>query len=110
MRIIVFSVFLVLAGNIIDFEEVKSPSEVAFERLKELAGTWDATETGSSRKFTAVYTVTGGGRVVMEVLGGMATAYHLDKGKLLLTHFCGAGNQPRMRVKTIDDGGRRVAF
>lgn len=46
----------------------------------------------------------------MEVLGGMTTAYHLDKGTLLLTHFCGAGNQPRMRVKTIENGGRRIAF
>jgi hypothetical protein len=35
----------------------------------------------------------------MEVLGGMSTAYHLDNGTLMLTHYCGAGNQPRMRVK-----------
>jgi hypothetical protein len=31
-------------------------------------------------------------------------------GALVLTHFCGAGNQPRMRATRIDDGGRQVAF
>jgi hypothetical protein len=48
---------------------------------------------------SAEYTLTGGGSVLMEVLGGMSTAYHLDNGTLMLTHYCGAGNQPRMRVK-----------
>lgn len=32
----------------------------------------------------------------------MFTAYHLDVGKLVMTHFCEAGNQPRMRIT----GGR----
>ena len=109
MRTVLFAVLLALSGNGSTLAEDRSPSEMALERLKGLAGTWDAVEKGTSRKFTAEYTITGGG-VVMEVLGGMATAYHLDKGTLVLTHFCGAGNQPRMRVKTIENGGRRIAF
>jgi hypothetical protein len=48
--------------------------------------------------------------VLMEMMGGMSTAYHLDKGTLVLTHFCGAGNQPPMRVKTIENEGRHIAF
>jgi hypothetical protein len=33
----------------------------------------------------------------------MMTAYHLDQDRLVLTHFCGAGNQPRMRLTSADD-------
>ena len=87
-----------------------SASEVAFERLKALAGTW---ETRVDQKSTGVatYIVTGGGQVVLEVMsGGMATAYHFDKGTLMLTHYCGGGNQPRMRARAIDPDGRHIAF
>ena len=110
MRSVLFAIVLVLSSNVITLAQEKSPSAIAFERLKGLAGTWEATEKGTSRKFTAEYKVTGGGNTLLEVLGGMTTAYHLDNGTLLLTHFCGAGNQPRMRVKTIDNGGRHVVF
>ena len=89
----------------------KSPSDTAFERLKSLVGTWETVEKASKRPGVATYTLTGGGKVLMEVMGGgMATAYHLDKGTLVLTHFCGAGNQPRMRVKTIEHDGRHLVF
>lgn len=40
-------------------------------------------------------------------MGHMLMAYHLDKGTLVMTHFCGAGNQPRMRIKSVD-AGRRI--
>jgi hypothetical protein len=89
----------------------QSPSDIAFERLKSLVGTWETVEKGSKRPGVATYTLTGGGKVLLEVMGGgMATAYHLDKGTLVLTHFCGAGNQPRMRVKTIENDGRHIVF
>lgn len=110
MRTILFAVVIVLSSHAANLAQEKSPSELAFERLKGLAGTWDAAEKGASRRFTAEYTLTGGDHVLIETLGGMATAYHLDKGTLLLTHYCGAGNQPRMRVKAIENGGRRLRF
>jgi hypothetical protein len=110
MHTVLLAILLALSGSQADRAGEPSPAEAAFERLKGLAGTWEATETGTSRKFTAEYTVTGGGQALMEVLGGMATVYHLDKGALLLTHYCGAGNQPRMRVKAIANDGRHIAF
>jgi hypothetical protein len=86
-----------------------SPAEAAFARLKSLAGTWE-TLVDNKRGGIATYTVTGGGQVVLEVMGGMATAYHFDQGTLMLTHYCGAGNQPRMKAKTIGSDGRQIAF
>jgi hypothetical protein len=87
-----------------------SPAAAAFERLKSLVGTWDTVDKASQRPGVATYTLTGGGKVVIELMGGMATAYHLDNGTLMMTHYCGAGNQPRMRAKTISSDGRQVAF
>ena len=91
-------------------------SHEAFQRLKTLAGSWDATEKGNPKLAeTVVYSLTGRGSVLVEdmrspSMGHMLTTYHLDKGRLVLTHFCGAGNQPRMRVTGVADGGRRIAF
>ena len=90
-------------------------SGAAFERLKKLSGTWDVVESRAGRPMTATYVMTGRGTVLMESMGsggsaGMQTAYHLDKGTLVLTHFCGAGNQPRMRLESVADGGRRLRF
>jgi hypothetical protein len=84
-------------------------SRAALERLKTLVGRWESTVKGSSSgPGTVTYSLTGGGSVLVENAGGMMTAYHLDKNQLVLTHFCGAGNQPRMRIKAADD--RHIAF
>ena len=110
MRTILLTVFVFTLGHATSFAQQKSPADLAFDRLKGLAGTWEALDKRSSRKLNAVYTITGGGDVIIEDLDGMATAYHRDNGTLKMTHYCGAGNQPRMRVKNIDNGGRRIVF
>jgi hypothetical protein len=38
----------------------------------------------------------------------MTTLYHRDGNDLVLTHYCAAGNQPRMRARTVR--GNVVAF
>jgi hypothetical protein len=85
-------------------------SAAAFARLKTLAGTWEVTDKATGRTSTWTYEMTGRGTTLIEGAGGMMTAYHLDKGTLVLTHFCGAGNQPRMRIKSVTDGGKRISF
>jgi hypothetical protein len=70
-------------------------SAAAFQTLVGLAGSWEG------EKSTVDYRVTAGGSAVEEVIfrgtkHEMVTMYHLDGGRLLLTHYCAAGNQPTM--------------
>jgi hypothetical protein len=84
---------------------VAPSAEEAFAKLKTLAGDWegkvDDRATGGPIKVN--YRVTSGGSVVMETLFSgtdheMVTMYHLENGKLVLVHYCAAGNQPRMKM------------
>ena len=74
-------------------------AEAALERLKSLAGTWTGEAYGEP--MTITYRPTGGGSAVVETFCPglpveMMTVYHLDGDDLRLTHYCAAGNQPRM--------------
>jgi len=88
-------------------------SAAAFSRLKALAGEWEATTpTG---KFHVTYEVIGGGTAVVERDRGegmpeMLTVYHMDGKRLLLTHYCMAGNQPRMEAQAFDAASGEIQF
>lgn len=36
----------------------------------------------------------------------MLNLYHADGDRVLMTHYCAAGNQPRLEVRTTEDGNR----
>jgi hypothetical protein len=40
----------------------------------------------------------------------MATMFHTDGEHLMLTHYCIAKNQPRMRATEISDDGNTIVF
>jgi hypothetical protein len=91
------------------------PAAVAFDKLKALAGDWIDQDGafGMKGKVAVTYRVTGGGSTVIETLfvgtpHEMTTVYHKDGRHVVLTHYCAAGNQPRMRATTTD--GRSLAF
>lgn len=83
----------------------------AFDRLKTLVGEWEA-EGGKAR---LTYELTAGGTAIVERESGekmpaMLTVYHRDKDRLLLTHYCMAGNQPRMEAQAFDPATRELRF
>lgn len=95
----------------------------ALEKLKGLAGEWvDADGTAETKgKVTVSYHVTGAGSAVVETLvpgapHEMVSVYHRDGNDLVMTHYCAAQNQPRMRAKAFAgslvaldyDGGTNV--
>ncbi|HSQ55343.1 MAG TPA: hypothetical protein VLM40_06325 [Gemmata sp.] len=82
-----------------------APTHPAFEKLKKLAGTWvEADKDGKpTDKVVSVVKVTSGGSAIQETLFPdqpmeMMSVYHLDKGDLVMTHYCMLGNQPRMKA------------
>ena len=78
-------------------------NRAGFERLKSLAGDWSG-PGGEGAEMAVVevrYRVTAGGTAVEEtIMPGtpheMITMYHMDRDRLMLTHYCTAGNQPSM--------------
>jgi hypothetical protein len=40
----------------------------------------------------------------------MVTVYHPDGARIMATHYCAMGNQPRMAATALGDGGRTLAF
>lgn len=84
-----------------------------FEKFKGLAGSWKG-EMGEGEKKSVMnvdYRVTGGGSAVEETLfrgtpHEMVTLYHLDGPRMILTHYCAAGNQPTMLLVPGDDAAK----
>jgi hypothetical protein len=90
-------------------------SRAVFERFKGLSGTWDGKSTKGWEEMLR-YEVIAGGSTVLETSVNahpnerMATAFHMDGDRLMLTHYCMAKNQPRLEATGFADGGRTVVF
>lgn len=90
-----------------------------FRRIRALVGEWRGSVEWSGARtdrgeMNASYSETGHGTSVVENLisGGetvMTSVYHMDGPTLRMTHFCGTGNQPRLRAEGSDDP-RRIRF
>ncbi len=88
-------------------------TQSAFDRLKSLAGEWQA-DTGKG-KVHLTYEVIAGGTAVVERDSGenmpaMLTVYHMDGSRLLLEHYCMAGNQPRMEAQSFNGATGELRF
>jgi hypothetical protein len=100
--------------------EPDTPSRAALEWLKKLAGTWHGKaewsgERKGSYELGAIYSLTGNGTAVVENLVSngvttMTSVYHADGTDLRMTHYCGAGNQPRLKSTSIDPEKKTIHF
>jgi hypothetical protein len=100
-----------VAGRAADNTEVDAGT--AFSRLKALVGDWDV--DSSRGKAHSRFELIAGGSVLLEHFtepGGqeMLTAYHLDGRRLVLTHYCLAGNQPQMVADKFDSASGELDF
>ncbi|HZQ67733.1 MAG TPA: hypothetical protein VFA68_04365 [Terriglobales bacterium] len=88
----------------------QSSAQSSFDKLKALAGTWTQKgRDGMSGEVT--YRVVSGGSAVMADMSehSMVSMFAMDGSRLLMTHYCGAGNQPRM-VGTLSPDGKTLTF
>ena len=107
-------VWLGLAGTVAQAADNRDTNAAAaFNRLKTLVGNWEA--TSQRGKVTTSYELISNGTALAEHInvpgeGEMLTVYHLDGNRLVLTHYCTAGNQPRMQAEAYDPAGNQLAF
>lgn len=98
-----------------------TPAEqAAWAKLQTLVGDWKGAYAGSDAPpepadVRASYKLVSNGTALMETLDSghdtsMITVYHPDGDRILATHYCAAGNQPRMAAAGLTDGGRKLAF
>jgi hypothetical protein len=90
-----------------------SEATAAFARLKTLAGEWQA-DTKQGKAHLSYELVAGGSALLeresIEGMPPMLTVYYLDGDRLLLTHYCMAGNQPRLQERRFDPATGDIEF
>jgi hypothetical protein len=85
-----------------------------FEKMKSLVGEWKGTSM-DKKPVTVTYTLVSDKSALMErlVVDGeseMVTVYHPDGDHLMMTHYCSAHNQPRMRSQTVSAEIKNLTF
>ena len=86
----------------------------AFDRLKTLVGTWEAASPDGGALANTIRLVSNG-TALEETFQSftdeqMVTLYTADGNRLALTHYCAAGNQPRMETDAITGDQRKFDF
>jgi hypothetical protein len=100
----------------------QSDAQKSFDKLKTLEGVWEGPVTTippvpemKSKSARVTIRVTSMGHAIMHELkpsdmpDNPITMLYRDEDRLLLTHYCDAGNRPRMTGKMSPDG-KTVAF
>jgi hypothetical protein len=102
----------------------KSDAQKSFDQLKTLAGSWQASvttdppvkEMGNGALAQVSLRVTSRGNALVHEMGELGnqgdptkydhpvTMFYLDNDRLILTHYCDAGNRPRMAARVSPDG------
>jgi hypothetical protein len=86
-------------------------AQQSFDQLKTLAGNWEA-KVGDKMVDVSFKVMGNGSSVMSEITThgeDMISMFHMDKDRLMLTHYCGAGNQPRM-VAAVSPDGKTLTF
>ncbi|MGP0017804.1 MAG: hypothetical protein ACLPHP_04480 [Candidatus Sulfotelmatobacter sp.] len=87
----------------------QSDAQKSFAQLKSLTGSWEGQGPNGTALRVSWRETAGGSAILSEILGtgpeNMISMFHMDgANRLLMTHYCGAGNQPRMQASVSPDG------
>jgi len=85
----------------------QSEAQKSFSQLKSLTGSWEG-KSPDGKPLLVSYRETAGGSAIMSEIQGdhsMISMFNLDgPNKLLMTHYCAVGNEPRMQASVSPDG------
>ena len=96
----------------------QSDAQKSFDKLKALSGVWEGKVTTDMKvavpleetPMHVVLRTTSRGNALMHEMTSASSAddpitmFYLDEDRVLLTHYCDAGNRPRMEGKLSTDG------
>ena len=105
-RIGVFAAVVFVVGAASVASRAADTATARFDKLKALAGDWTMNDGDGS--VAATYRVTAAGSAVLETIhpgaaDEMVTIYTVDKGDVVMTHYCAVGNQPHMKAVRVGD-------
>jgi hypothetical protein len=92
----------------------QNDTHTAFNKLKTLVGNWDG-KSQDGKPVHVSYQLFSDDSALLERMdhGGraqMISVYHLDGNQLMMTHYCMAHNQPRMRAEQPSGDGKVLTF
>ncbi len=100
----------------------QSDAQKSFDRMKTLSGTWDGKvtvtppdpEVANMTMHVTLRTTSLGNALMHEMTSPIRkddpiTMFYLENDNLMLTHYCDAGNRPRMTATTSADG-KKIDF
>jgi hypothetical protein len=103
-------------GDHQDKDKPAPAKHAQFDKLKALAGEWYSLDKDGkpTTQLVSVFKVTAAGSAVHETIfpgtpHEMVSVYHLDGKDLVLTHYCAAKNQPRMKAEA-DGPANKLSF
>jgi len=110
---IAFSLFVLFAAT---FALAQTSAQKSFDQMKSLVGSWEG-KNSQGEDLRVTFRNTGGDSAVMSEINvpahhdhDMVSMIHMDgPNRLILTHYCSMGNQPRMSASESADG-KAIAF
>jgi hypothetical protein len=126
LRIVAACLVVLVGGTLVgqvlgqDKDKATLDAKSVFARLKSMAGTWknnveDAGKDHHGADSRVIYRLTGAGSALVETDfpesdHEMVSVYHLDGDDLRLTHYCAAGNQPRLKLDRANSTPDKLIF
>ena len=94
----------------------QSNGQKSFDTMKSLAGNWEGKDSMGGAVEVSNRVTAGGSAVMSEIRTSMhgksedmISMINMDGDRALLTHYCSAGNQPRMQA-TLSPDGQSITF
>lgn len=90
----------------------QSDAQKVLDRFKAMVGAWEGKSPNSQTSLVKYQLVAGGTAVMSEshmIDDDMTSMFYVDGNRLMMTHFCPSGNQPRMQA-TISHDLKTVSF
>lgn len=108
MRLTIRSLLFIFAALSHQPAVAGDQAAAAFEKIRALIGEWEATQPDGKLMRVTYEEINGGAieeryRSDDPMWWNMSSVYYLDKGRVMLAHYCSWGNHPRMTA-TVPDG------